>query len=133
MPTGQKSTFTFGTTGLSLDIISIDPPNESVDDIPLPHLGLDLGDYIPYEPGDLVEGDEFTLELANDMDSDIGLRTIETMTWTKPVQSGDSSGATWAFDGYIKSAKENSFETSERATITVVVKVADEVTKTAAS
>lgn len=133
MPTGQTSSFTFGTSGITLDIISIDPPQEEVTDIELPHLGLSVGDYLPYEPGDLIEGGEYSIEFANDMDSDIPLRTNETMTWTKPLQSGDTTAASWAFSGYIKSVQENSFATSERATITCVVKVAGDVTKTAAT
>lgn len=132
MPTGQKSSFSFGTTGITLDIISIEPPQESVGDIALPHLGLDVGDYVPYEPEDLVEGGEYTLVLANDMDTNIPLRTVETCTWTKPLQSGDSSAAAWSFDGYIKSSQDSEMATSERATISVVVKVAGQVTKTPA-
>lgn len=133
MATGQKSAFSLGTTGLTLDVLSIDPAQESVEDIAEPHLGLDVGDYIPYSPGDLVEGGEYTFILANDMDTAIPLRVIEACTWTKPLQSGDSTAAAWAFDGYIKSVQESQMATSERATISVVVKVAGEVTKTAAA
>jgi hypothetical protein len=133
MPTGHSSSFTFGASAVTLDIISIDPPEESTEDVALPHLGLDEGAYIPYEPGDLVEGGEYSIEMANDMDSDIPIGTVETMTWTKPLQTGDTTAANWSFSGYIKSVKENAFETSQRATITVVVKVAGEVTKNAAS
>lgn len=133
MTTGQTSTFTFGTTGLTLGIISIDPPEESVEDIETPTLDQSVGDYKLFDPSDLIEGGEFTLELENDMNSDIPLREKETLTWTKPLQSGDSTPASWSFPGYIKKVKENSFETSERATITVAVKVAGEITKTAAA
>ena len=132
MPTGQKSSFSFGTTGISLDIISIEPPQESVGDIALPHVGLDVGDYIPYEPEDLIEGGEFSLVLANDMDTSIPLRTKETCTWTKPLQSGDATAAAWSFDAYIKSSQDSEMATSERGTINVVVKVAGNVTKTPA-
>lgn len=133
MATGQKSTFSLGTTGLTLDVLSIDPAQESVEDIAAPHLGLDVGDYIPYEPGDLVEGGEYTFILANNMDTVIPLRVIETCTWTKPKQTGDTTAAAWSFDGYIKSVQESQMATSERATISVVVKVAGEVTKTPAA
>lgn len=133
MSTGQTSSFTFGTTGLSLPIINISPNQESVEDIAKPHLGLARGSKIPYDPGDLVEGGEFTLELENDLDSDIPLRTKETMTWTKPLNAGDSTAAAWSFEGYIKSSQENDMATSERATITLVVKVAGDITKTPAA
>ena len=131
--TGQKSSFTFGTTGVTLPIISITPPQEQVEDIAAPHLGLDHGDKIPYCPGDLVEGGEYTLELENDMNSDIPLRIEEAMTWTKPAVAPNTVGAAWSFPGYIKSVQENNIATSERATISVVVKVAGNVTKASAS
>lgn len=134
MATGLKGDFTLGTTGLTANIISITPPNEAVDaDIALPHLGLDKGDYIPYEPGDLKEGDEFVLEVENDHDTDIDTDTdTQTCTWTKPI-AGNSVAASWAFDGYIKNVQESANEVSERSTISLTIKVAGEVTKTAAT
>jgi hypothetical protein len=125
---------TFGTSGITLDVISITPASPEVDeDIALPTLGLDAGDNIPYEPGDLVEGGEYVVELADDHDTDIALRTVETITYTKPLQSGDSAAASRAFDGYIKKVEESNAAISERATITVTVKVAGDVTWTAAT
>lgn len=130
MPTGQQSSMTFGTSGITLDVISIEPNEESVEDIALPHLGLDAGSIIPYEPGDLVEGGEYTVELADNHDTQIATRVVETITYTKPIASGNTTAATKEFDGYIKSVKESNKATSERATITVVVKVAGEITVT---
>lgn len=133
MSTGISGAFTLGTTGLSANIISITPPNEQVDaDIALPHLGLSKGDNIPYIPGDLKEGDEFTIEVENNHNTDIPVGTAtETCTWTKPL-NGNTTAANWAFPGYVKSVQESPNEISERSTITLVVKVAGAVTKTAA-
>lgn len=133
MATGHGSSFSFGTSGITLNVISIDPPQESVEDVAKPHLGLDVGDYVPYDPGELVEGGEYTIEFEDDLDTNIPVGVKETMTWTKPVPAGSTNGATWAFPGYIKSAKQNQQQTAQRATISAVVKVAGEVTKTAAS
>lgn len=133
MATGQTSTFTFGTSAITLPVISISPPNESCENIALPHLGIALGSYIPYAAGDLVEGDEFTITMDNNQDTTIALRVAETMTWTKPTPAGKSAGANWAFTGYISSVQEGEYATSERSTLDVVVKVAGAVTKTAAA
>lgn len=131
--TGHGSAFTFATSGITLPVISIEPPTESVEDIAEPHLGLAEGAYMPYSPSEIVEGGEYSLTLANDLDTVIATRVEETLTWTKPVPSGMTNGATWVFPGYIKSVKENNYQTGERATITVVAKVAGAVVKTAAS
>ncbi|MEM8668726.1 MAG: hypothetical protein AAGG48_14495 [Planctomycetota bacterium] len=133
MTTGIGGAFTLGTTGLSANIISITPPNEGVDtDIPLPHLGLSKGDYMPYMPGDLKEGDEFSIEVANDHNTNIPTGTEETCTWTKPIGT-HTTAANWVFPGYVKRVQENPNEMSERSTITLVVKVAGTVTKNAAA
>ena len=133
MSTGHSSAMTFATTGITLPIVSIDPPEEAVEDIAAPHLGLSVGDNIPYDPSELVEGGEYTVELANDLDTSIAPGTKETITWTKPVASGNTVAATWAFTGYIKSVKEAIYKTAERNIISIVVKVASNVTKTAGS
>ena len=131
--TGHSSSIAFGTSSISANVVSIDPPEESVEDIALPHLGLTALDNIPYEPGDLREGGEITCVFENDRDTSILTGVSETITWTKPLNSGDSTAANWAFTGYIKSVKEGTYQTGERLLTTVVAKVAGNVTKTAAS
>ena len=49
------------------------------------------------------------------------------------LRSGDTTASSRAFDGYINSVKESTYASSERATITVGVKVAGTVTKTPAA
>ena len=125
---------TFATSGVTTTIISIDPPQEVIGDIALPDLSLARGSYLPYSPGDLIEGGEFSVTFVNDFDTSILVATeTETITWTKPLQDGDTTAANWSFPGYIKSVKEENYETEERGTITVMVKVAGEITKTPAS
>lgn len=145
MATGHLGSFTFGTVAVSLKIIEMDPPDEVINDIATPYLSLAKGSYVPYEPGELIEGGEFTLTLEDDnnthfVDKDSAssgatfmksIRLAQTCTWTKPLAAGMSTAATRAFSGYIKSVKENIQKTGERSTITVKVKVAGNVTKTA--
>lgn len=145
MPTGHLGSFTFATIANSLKVIEIDPPEESITDIATPDLSLAKGSYMPYEPGELIEGGEYTLTLEDDNNTQIvdkdyattgatikkTIRVLQTCTWTKPIATGMASAATRAFTGYIKSVKENTQKTGERSTITVKVKVAGNVTKTA--
>ena len=98
--TGQTSSVTFGTSGITADLIMIDPPEESIADIALPTLAIARGDYLPYSPGDLVEGGEYTLTFVNDFDTSISVATAtETITWTKPLNDGDTTAANWSFPG----------------------------------
>lgn len=133
MATGHGSAITFGTSGYTLPLISLTPSEETVADIEEPHLGLDEGDNIPYSPGDLVEGGQYEAVLEDDRDTFIALRAIETITWTKPLNSGDTTAASRAFDGYINKVQNNQQATSERSTITVGIKVAGNFTDTNAS
>lgn len=133
MATGHLGDFTWGTDAVTLSIIEIQPPEESVQDIAEPHLGLAIGDNIPYSPSELKEGGEYTIILEDNNDTNITMRTKQTCTWTKPPVTGKPNGATWAFTGYNKSVKHSSQKTGERNTIEVKVKVAANVTKTAAS
>lgn len=147
MPTGHLGAVTFGTIALGLNVISITPPEETVEDIATPHLGLAKGSYVPYEAGELIEGGEYELELADDNDTQIvdaayatsggtikkAIRLLQTITWTKPPAGSNANGATRAFSGYIKSVRENQQVTGQRNTITVKIKVAGNVTKTPGS
>lgn len=130
--TGQTSTFTFATNAISLPLISITPPQEAVGVIPEPHLGLALGAALPKSPEELIDNGEITLVFENNFDKNVILRTKQTCTWTKPTPPGKSSGATWAFSGFVKSSQESEYKTGERGTITVVVEIDGTITKTAA-
>ncbi len=145
MPTGHLGSMTFATTAIALNVIDIDPPEETVSDIALPYLGLAKGSYMPYEAGELLEGGEYTITLADDnntqfvdvSDAGVGatfekaIRLPQTITWTKPIATGMSSGATRVFPGYVKSVKESSQKTGDRNTIVLKVKVAGNVVKNA--
>lgn len=149
MPTGHLGTFTAATVagvGTSLNIISITPPEETIEDIALPHLGLAKGSYVPYEAGELIEGGEYEIEVDDNNNTQVVdlagsssgtfknlIRSPLTMLWTKPPASGLTNGASRSFSGYVKSVKENQQVTGQRNTITLKVKVAGNVTKAAGS
>ena len=126
MATGQKSSFTFGTSGYTWPIVTIDPPSESVEVIEEPNLNLDLGAYMPKSPGDIVDGGRYTLTVDADDDAVIPPRAAQTMTWTKP------DGTTWVFPGFISEVKESSYQTSQRKLTDITVEVAGTVVKTPA-
>lgn len=147
MATGHKGTFTFGTSGPSLNIISIKPPKVAVGALALPHLGLAVGDNMPYEPLELVEGGEYELQLVDDNNTQIVhaaqagvgatfkkiIGLVQTMTWTKPPAAGLTNGASRAFSGFVMEAGEDDQQTGGRNTITLKVKVAGNLTLTAGS
>lgn len=134
MPTGHSGTWSFGTSGYTNDVISIDPAEETRDSIPLPHLGITKGEVVPKEAGDLVEGGTYTIEIADDQRTfQATSGTTEVMTWTKPLQSGDSTAASVAFPGLIVGIAPGTQATSERATVSLTVDVAGTVTKTTAA
>lgn len=143
--TGQTGSFAFTSVAVALALVDIEPSQESISDIATPSLDLDVGDGMPYQPGELVEGGEYKLTFADDQNTQfvheqsgssgatfkkaIGL--LQTCTWTKPLAAGMASAATRAFSGYIKSVKESMQTTGQRNTIEVIVKVAGTITKTA--
>jgi len=131
--TGHGGAITLATSGMALDIISIVPPEETVEDVELPHLGLDDGDHVPYMPADLVEGGELSFVVAVDPDYDAPLRTVQNVTLTYPIPSGMDNGATWIFSGYVKGYAHGELKTSERMEATITVKVAGNITKADAS
>jgi hypothetical protein len=147
MATGHKGAFTLGSVTHGLNVISIKPPKPAVGALALPHLGLAVGDNMPYEALELVEGGEYELVLADDNNTQlvhaaqsgsgatfkklIGL--AQTMTWTKPPAAGLTNGATRAFSGFVMEAGEDDQQTGQRNTITVKIKVAGNLTLTAGS
>lgn len=147
MPTGQTGAWTFAGSGLGLNLIDITPPNEAITKIPLPHLGLAEGSYIPYERGELIDGGEYELTFADDNDFHIvdenygtSAGTIkkfiglaQAMVWTKPDSGVLTNGAVRSFSGFVMEVQESQQVTGSRSTIKVKVCVAGNVTKTPGS
>ncbi len=107
--TGVGTSVAFGTTTAysALQITDVQVNGISVANIPTPHLGLSVGDYIPYIPGDLKEGDTITYTFHVDMDViPLPQHTKETITQTQPITDGTNTTAgTIAFSGYISNVQ----------------------------
>lgn len=128
MSTGHGSAVSYGTSGITLDLVSYDAPERTVDDIEEPHLGLAAGVGMPMSPSEIVKNGEYVFHHVNDMDTDITLRVKETITVTKP--NTGSTSATEVFTGYIKSVGEDSMETGTRNMLNVTVVVDGDITVT---
>ena len=131
MPTRHTAAVTFGTSGITLPLVSYDPNERSVESYEEPHLGLAAGSGMPKSPSEIEDNGEYAFHFENDIDSDLSLRVKETITITKPVASGNTNGATEAFTGFISSISEDSMETGTRNLLNVVVTVDGDITFTA--
>lgn len=115
---GAGATLTFGTSGLSLDLVSIQASGVTRESIPTFHHGTSAstvtgsgtGFYKTYQPGDFT--DPGTIEISflynpNEKSTVTGygwpipIGSAETITITYPVPSGDNNGATEASQGFV--------------------------------
>lgn len=115
--TGHGATLTFGTTGYTANRRMIGGSEFELPDVEKGHLGTT--GFQEYMPGDLTEPGEFEAEFefdpgtANQVPT---LGTVETITVTYPIKSGQSAGGTLAGTGYLKK-----FGTPELRTNTLMV------------
>lgn len=100
--TGHGGTIAFATTGLSYfwrQIGAVEQEGEAVED-------TDLSDnyFKTFLPGDIVEPGEFELEYAwNAKDALPALGTLEDITITLPLATGDTTQADLEGEGFILS------------------------------
>lgn len=95
---GHGASLAFGS--FSGNIISIDGPGLSVDDVETTHL-LSAGGTKEFIPG-LEDSGEVTAEIHFDPDEDDPRdEGVATLTITFPVPAGLTSGATWAASAYV--------------------------------
>jgi hypothetical protein len=147
MATGHKGQFTLGTVTTGLNVISIKPATPEVGKLALPHLGLAVGDNMPYEPLELVEGGEYVITYADDNNTQLVhsaqtgtgatfkklLGLVQTCTYTRPPAAGLTNGATTAFSGFATKDEPTEATTGQRATRALTVVVAGNLTLTAGS
>ncbi|MEN1680341.1 MAG: hypothetical protein AAGJ46_12175 [Planctomycetota bacterium] len=133
MATGHGTALSFGTSSYSPVLINIEPNELSVDDVERATLATPEGSIIPYDPAELIEGGEVTFEEEAEVDSLPPIRIKQTLTITFRAPSGLTNGATWVFEGYLKTHRINSQQTGTRRTATGSIKVAGDITVTAAS
>lgn len=102
--TGHGATVTFGTSGYSFNITSIDIGEETIGDISVDHLGVT--GFKEFVPEDLVDGGEVVITYQFDNEaSQPTAGTIETLTITFPTASGQLTAANYAGTGYTKRVK----------------------------
>lgn len=118
--TGQTATLTFGTTGYTANRRMIGGSTFSRPKISKTHLGT--ADFEEYFPGDLDEPGEFEVEFEFDpgvSGAIPGRGTVETVTVTYPIKTGQSAGGTLAGTGFIMEV-----QTPELRTNTLMVQKA---------
>lgn len=127
--TGFGADVTFGTQGFDPDWRTIDPPEETIEDVNTSHLGT-TGGYETYMAGDLIEGGELSGTAIFDPDDQPTIGgAAETITLTFPTPAGGSSGATYSFSGYIKANGPQTLETNGLMEQNLSIKVAGAITK----
>lgn len=124
---GNGATFTVtGTNATVGTIISIDPPEESVDDISDDYLGV--VDYHEMIPGLVIHIGKMKITSIVDLDvfaaNDVAspavipaLRVVTTGTLTFRAQTGQTSGATYIGTGYLSRRKVSELATDQRVTV----------------
>lgn len=119
--TGHGASLTLATSSLSYSWTTIDIQEQTVPDVDTSHLATPS--YRTYIPGDLIEGNTFSVEFQWDSQGafpPIGSAEDCTITW--PQAQGETGAATMAGSVYINSVKPPSFETDTLQTGTLVFK-----------
>ena len=132
MPTdiGTGLTMAFATSSFTAEITSVSPPNRSRPSIDTTHMGSSTRTFMP---GDLVDGGEVTMEVHFDPDMDVPVdQPAEQITITFPLADGGSTAANWQFPGFVISDTPQA-PLDDKMVSTIVIKVAGDVTKTAAT
>lgn len=121
----------FATSGFAMNIDSIEPPNSSREAINTSHLGTTSSH--TFTPSDLVDNGE--LNFNGHFDPDLvpprnGAAEQITITW--PLESGESTAATWVFSGFLTNYQPTG-SNEEKATCTATFKITGDITQNAAS
>lgn len=124
---GNGSTFTVtGTNATVATIISIDPPEETVVDIPDDYLAV--ASYHELLPGLVISLGKMTIRSIIDIDTLAAndaaspqvlpaLGVVSTGTLTFRPQTGQTAGATWIGTGYLSRRKVTALEVDTRVEI----------------
>ena len=133
---GNTSTITFGTSGISLEILNFTSPGGSIEEIDMTHLG---STWQERKAGAVKMTGELTINAIYDpddtnttngaIDSALGVEETITITYPNPA----SSAATVAFSGFLKSYEPGEVTNDTRAEITLVVVVDGALTITAST
>ncbi len=117
---GNGSTFTL-SAGTVDTIISIDPPEETIEDVPDDHLGVQ--DYHELIPALVAKLGKARLTCIADLDTLAGttnapaLGKVVTGTLTFNKQTGQTNGATYIGTGYLSRRKVGELVTDTRVIV----------------
>jgi len=129
---GQGASITFGTSGTTIQALTIQGAGVARADIPTFDLGTTSAK--TYQPGDLYDPGTINVSFAYDPDTQPPFSsTNETITITYPVPSGKTNGATAASSGYVQSFDEPTGQTDQRMEANMVIRRSGEITFTDAS
>lgn len=137
---GAGASLTFGTAGITLDLVSIQSQGVDREALPNFHHGT-TGGYKTYQPGDFT--DPGALEISwlydpNDLTTGSGamlpIKTVaETVTLTYPVPAGDATGATEASSAFITNFSPPELSIDQMMIATATLKRSGVVTFTTSS
>ena len=96
---GTGTTITFGTSGFTANVVSVDWDGIERASVQTSHLGTTTAH--TFIPGDLYNPGEISLEIQFDPDDFPPIdQAAETITVTFPLSSGGSTAANWAGTGF---------------------------------
>ena len=120
---GTGTTITFGTSGFSANIMSVDGPGITREAIETTHMGTTTAK--TFIPADLIDGGEmsFTMQFDGALDppTDAAAETI-TIDW-----GGAGTGEKWTFSGFMTGFNPSS-PLEELMTASATLKVTGDVT-----
>ena len=107
---GSGATLTFGTTGVSLDLLTIQGTGVSREALETTNLGTNTAQ--TFMPSDLYDPGEIAITFQYNPNTQPPFsNAAETITITAPVPSGNTNGATAASSGFVTNFDEGQMET----------------------
>jgi hypothetical protein len=116
--TGLGATAVFSVTAIPSNFVSMDLTSQTLPTVNTSYLGSVA--YEQYIPGDLSEPGTVTFEAQFDAEeAQVVLGTVETLTVTLPLGTGEAVAGTWAGTGFISEYKPQQFIKNELQASTI--------------
>lgn len=129
---GFGTTITFGTSGFTAELRSVNGPSMDRPAIDTSHMTT-AGGKRTFIPSDLTDHGEVELEILFDPDTEPPIDLVaEQITITYPVPAGQTNGATYVFSGFV-TAFEPSAPYDDLMTGSITIKVSGDITYAQAS
>ena len=123
------ATLTLATSATSFEIMEGSKDASSVEVIDTSYIGT-TGGYRTKIPGDLIDGGAYTFTVLydpNDGETDF-VGVSQTCTVTYPIPTGGSTGATWAFTGFVSEYSQE-LPLDDKMTAEVTLTVGGQITQ----